>query len=254
MDLGLSGKRALVTGASRGIGFACAYALAGEGCDVALAARNVGRLKKAVKMIRAEYRVGVTSHATDLSSQARREALVDVVGDVDILINNAGAIPAGDLETVDDETWREAWELKVFGYIDLVRLVMPQMEERGSGVIINVVGAAAVKPSADYVAGAAGNSALVGFTRAVGSRSIRNGVRMVAVNPGLVLTDRLEELLRQAADERYDNPERWDELMPTDPPPGTPEQVADIVAFLASDRASHISGTTLTVDGGALGI
>ncbi|MCP4222107.1 MAG: SDR family NAD(P)-dependent oxidoreductase [Actinomycetia bacterium] len=254
MDLGLSGKRALVTGASRGIGFACARTLAAEGCDVALAARNVKRLKSAVKTIRAEQRVGVTSHATDLSNEARRQALVDVVGDVDILINNAGAIPPGNLAAVDDDTWRESWELKVFGYINLVRLVLPRMEERGSGVIINVVGAAAVKPSANYVAGATGNSALVGFTRAVGSQSVRHGVRMVSVNPGLILTDRLEELLRKAAEDRYGNAERWDELVPTEPPPGTPEQVADVVTFLASDRASHVSGTTLTIDGGALGL
>ena len=254
MDLGLSGKRALITGASRGIGFACARALAAEGCNIALAARDVRRLKTAVKTIRAEHRVGVTSHATDLADADRQAALVDVVGDIDILVNNAGAIPPGDLDAVDDATWREAWELKVFGYINLTRLVLPQMEARGSGVIINVVGAAAVRPRADYIAGAAGNSALVGFTRALGSRSVRHGVRVIAVNPGMTLTDRLEELLRHRAETRYGNPERWDDLVPTDPPPGTPEQIADVVVFLASERASHISGTTVNVDGGANGL
>lgn len=254
MDLGLSGKRALITGASRGIGFASARALAAEGCDVALAARDVGRLKIAVKAIRADFRVGVTSHATDLAVTERQGALVDVVGDIDILVNNAGAIPTGDLSALDDHTWRESWELKVFGYINLCRLVLPRMVQRGGGTIVNVIGAAAVKPQASYIAGAAGNSALVGFTRALGSRSHRDGVRVVAVNPGLILTDRMEDLLRSAAEERYGNPERWDDLIPTDPPPGTPEQVADVVAFLASERASHISGTTLTVDGGAIGL
>lgn len=253
MDLGLAGKRALVTGASRGIGLACARALAAEGCDLALAARDVKKLKTAVKTIRADRRVGVTSHATDLSKPDRQHALLDVAGDIDILVNNAGAIPPGDLAAVDDDTWREAWELKVFGYINLSRLVLPRMEARGWGVIINVVGMASMRPSADYIAGAAGNSALVGFTRALGSRSVRNGIRVVAVNPGLVLTDRMEELLRKAAVDRYGNAERWDELIPTDPPPGTPDQIADVVAFLASDRASHISGTTINVDGGAAG-
>ncbi len=253
MDLGLTGKRALVTGASRGIGLACARALAAEGCDLALAGRNVRRLKDAVKGIRADFRVGVSSHATDLADPDRQEALVDVVGDIDILVNNAGAVPAGDLDAIDDATWREAWELKVFGYINLTRLVLPEMQARGHGVIVNVVGAAAIRPRPDYIAGAAGNAALVNFTRALGAQAQRDGVRVVAVNPGLVLTDRMEDLLRVAAEERWGNPERWEDLVPDDPPPGTPEEIGDVVAFLASDRASHVNATAITVDGGANG-
>ncbi len=251
MDLGLSGKRALVTGASRGIGFGCARALAAEGCDVALVGRDVHGLKAAMKAIRADYRVGVTSHATDLTVPDRQAALVDVVGEIDVLVNNAGAIPPGELDEVDDATWRAAWELKVFGYVNLTRLVLPQMEARRSGVIVNVIGAAAVRPRADYITGATGNSALVGFTRALGNTSLRRGVRVVAVNPGLIATDRMEVLLRAQAEERFGNPERWEELVPSDPAPGTVEQVADVVAFLASERASHVSGTTITIDGGA---
>ncbi|MGF1596823.1 MAG: short-chain dehydrogenase/reductase [Acidimicrobiales bacterium] len=253
MDLGLEGKRALITGASRGIGFACAKALAAEGCDVALVARDVPRLKKAVKAIRAESRVGVTSHATDLTVPGRMAALVEVVGDVDILVNNAGAVPGGDLATVDDARWRQAWELKVFGYINLCRLILPSMEERGSGVIVNVIGTASMRPRADYVAGATGNSALMGFTRAMGGESLRRGVRVVAVNPGLIATDRMEDLLRQQAIDRLGDADRWQELVPHDPAPGTPEHVADVVTFLASDRAGHVSGTALTVDGGSTG-
>ncbi|MFV0257408.1 MAG: short-chain dehydrogenase/reductase [Acidimicrobiales bacterium] len=251
MDLQLRGKRALITGASQGIGLACARALAAEGCDVALAARDVARLKEAVRRIRSDFRVGVTSHATDLSVSHRQAALIDVVGTVDILVNNAGAIPPGDLATVDEARWRQSWELKVFGYINLCRLVMPQMIDRADGAIINVIGAAAVQPRPGYLAGAAGNSALVGFTRALGGDTARTGVRAVAVNPGLIMTQRLETMLRGQAERRFGNAERWDELIPREPPPGTPEQVADVVAFLASPRASHVSGTSITVDGGA---
>jgi len=254
MDLGLTGKRALVTGASRGIGFGCAQALAAEGCELAMAARNVGRLKQAVKAIRTQHRVGVTSHATDLGRTDRQEALIDVVGDIDILVNNAGAIPPGTLTDIDEETWRKAWDLKVFGYINLCRMIIPMMQARGGGVIINIVGAAAIRPSPEYIAGAAGNSALAGFTRALGRDSLSYGVRVVAVNPGLIMTERLEELLRDAADRRYGNAERWDELLPVNPGPGTVAQVADTVAFLASERAGHISGTMVTIDGGATGV
>ena len=243
--------RALITGASRGIGFACAMALAAEGCDVALAGRDIHRLKGAVKAIRTRYRVGVTSHATDLSLASRQAALIEVVGDVDILVNNAGAIPPGDFDSVSDAAWRASWDLKLFGYINLCRLLLPRMEAQGGGVIVNVIGAAAERPRPDYLAGSTANAALAGFTRALGADAHRRGVRVVGVNPGLILTDRLELILRRAAAARWGNPDRWDELIPTDPPPGTPEQVADVVAFLASERASHISGTTVTVDGGA---
>ena len=159
----------------------------------------------------------------------------------------------GVIEDISEKEWRAAWDLKVFGYINFCRLVLPQMAERGSGVIVNVIGSAADRPKPDYIAGAAGNSALVGLTKALGSTSMQSGVRVVAVNPGLTVTDRLEDLLRESAERTLGNPDRWEELIPVDPAPATAEQVADVVLFLASDRASHISGTAITVDGGASG-
>ena len=125
------------------------------------------------------------------------------------------------------------------------------MVERGCGVIINVIGAAAVRPQPSYVAGAVGNSGLVGLTTALGSRSLAHGVRVVAVNPGLIVTDRMGDILRREAIDQFDDEGRWEELIPDDPAPGSVEQCADVITFLASPRASHISGTTLTVDGGA---
>lgn len=125
------------------------------------------------------------------------------------------------------------------------------MEARGSGVILNVIGAAAVRPQPSYIAGAVGNSGLVGLTAALGSRSVQKGVRVLAVNPGLIVTDRMGDILRREAIDQLGDEDRWEELIPDDPAPGTVEQCADVIAFLASPRASHISGTTLTVDGGA---
>ena len=167
------------------------------------------------------------------------------------MVNNAGAIPGGNLDTVDDEKLRDGWELKVFGYINICRMLLPRLVAQRRGVIVNVIGAAGVRPQESYIAGGIGNAGLMAMTQALGARSLRDGVRVVAVNPGLILTDRMTDLLRAAAEARFGDAERWDELTPTDPAPGRPEQVADVVVFLASDRASHISGTTITVDGGA---
>ncbi|MEM7274790.1 MAG: SDR family oxidoreductase, partial [Actinomycetota bacterium] len=114
-------------------------------------------------------------------------------------------------------------------------------------------GTAADRPSADYVAGATANAALVALTQALGASSLRDGVRVVGINPGLTLTDRMEQLLRDRADRTLGNPARWAELVPTDPAPASVDQIADVAVFLASERAGHISGTTLTVDGGNAG-
>ncbi|MEM7275857.1 MAG: SDR family NAD(P)-dependent oxidoreductase, partial [Actinomycetota bacterium] len=143
MELGLAGKRALITGGSRGIGLACAHGLAAAGVHLAIAARDIAPLKAVTRELRDGYDIDVTSHSCDLARSEHQTALVDVVGPVDILINNAGAIPAGDIEAIDEKEWRAAWDLKVFGYINLCRLVLPQMVDRGDGVIINVIGAAA---------------------------------------------------------------------------------------------------------------
>lgn len=259
MDLGLVGRRAVITGASKGIGLGCALALAREGCDVALAARSADVLAQAAKAVQEEVpEAAVTTHAVDLSTPQGRHTLFaetgcDGDGDdfVDIWVNNAGAIPAGDIVTVDDATWRDAWDLKVFGYIDLCRAVLPLMTARGSGVIVNVIGVASLRPQPSYIAGGVGNSGLVAMTAALGSRSLRDGVRVVAVNPGLIITDRMGDMLRRQAIDELGDESRWEELIPADPAPGTVEQVADVVAFLASDRASHVSGTSVTIDGGA---
>ena len=152
---------------------------------------------------------------------------------------------------VDDETLRGAWELKVFGYINLCRLLLPRLTEQGRGAIVNVIGAAGLRPQQSYIAGGMGNAALMAMTQALGARSLRHGVRVVAINPGLVLTDRMTDLLKTNAQARFGDESRWPELVPTDPAPGRPEQIADVVVFLASDRASHVSGTTFPVDGGA---
>lgn len=251
MDLHLTGRRALVTGGSKGIGYACAERLASEGCNLHLVAREETNLREAQEMIESRYGVEVTIHSVDLSRSEEITALATTCSDIDILVNNAGAIPRGDLWEIDEPRWREAWDLKVFGYINLCRVFYTRMRLLGKGVIINVIGMAGERPRIEYIAGGSGNASLMAFTRALGARSLRDGIRIVGVNPGLIRTERLEKILKNGAQRRFDDPGRWQELMPTDPMPGEPDDIASLVAFLASDRAKYITGTVITADGGA---
>jgi NAD(P)-dependent dehydrogenase (short-subunit alcohol dehydrogenase family) len=252
MELDLRGKTALVTGASKGIGRAVAETLAAEGCAVHLVARSADRLNEVAEAIRKRHQVGATSHAIDLSRSESVAALAERCGDVDILVNNAGAIPGGTLDAVDEARWRAAWDLKVFGYINMTRAFLARMEARRRGAIVNVIGLAGEKPDHGYVAGTAGNASLMAFTRAVGSRSLDKGVRVVAVNPGPVKTDRIITLWRTKAERELGDAERWTDYAGTLPLGRAAEaqEVADLVVFLASARASYISGTVYTIDGG----
>ncbi|MEZ5560964.1 MAG: short-chain dehydrogenase/reductase [Pseudomonadales bacterium] len=251
MDLQLRGRRALITGASKGIGRAAAESLAAEGCNLVLAARSGSDLEAAARQIRAAHQVDVAWQALDLSRTDAVDTLVSAIGAVDILVNNAGAIPPGSLEQVDDATWRSAWDLKVFGYIHLSRRMYPLMRDAGSGVIVNVIGAAGDKPSAGYVAGSMANASLMALTRALGAVSLKDGVRVVAINPGLIETERLQTMTRLRAERRFGDAGRWRELMDSTFPPGLPEHIGDLVAFLASPRSANTSGCIVTVDGGS---
>jgi 3-oxoacyl-[acyl-carrier protein] reductase len=213
MDLGLRGRKALVTGASKGIGRACAEALAEEGCDVVLVSRTAADLDKARGEIAARHNVAVRTFALDLSRSQSVDRLAAECPDIDILVNNAGAIPGGNIAQIDEARWREAWDLKVFGYINMTRRFYALMAARKSGVIINIIGAAGENPDFAYVAGSSGNASLMAFTRAMGGTAPRDGLRVVAINPGPVLTERLVTLTRTRARDTLGDEGRWQELM-----------------------------------------
>ncbi len=169
MNLGLSGKTAIVTGASKGIGRAVAEALAEEGCSLHIVSRTEADLNLVRDDLNQRFGAQVTVHALDLSQDADVAKLAAAAGDCDILVNNAGSIPAGDITRLDNAAIKSAWDLKVFGFLGLIREIYPRMCERKSGVIVNVIGMAGERPRAAYIAGSMGNAALMQLTRALGA-------------------------------------------------------------------------------------
>jgi hypothetical protein len=252
MELGLRGRKALVTGASKGIGRACAEALAEEGCDVVLVSRTAADLETARAAIVAKHNVAVRFYPLDLSDGRNVDKLAEACADTEILINNAGAIPGGDIDAIDEARWRAAWDLKVFGYINMTRRFYALMRERKKGVIINILGAAGENPDFDYVAGSSGNASLMAFTRAMGGTAPRDGLRVVGINPGPVMTDRLVTLMRTRAQTQFGDAERWTEYMKplAFGRAAKPEEIGWMAAFLASDLSAYTTGSIITIDGG----
>jgi 3-oxoacyl-[acyl-carrier protein] reductase len=252
MDLGLRGRKALVTGASKGIGRACAEALAEEGCDVVLVSRTAADLEKARGEIASRHNVAVRYYALDLSRSTNVDTLAAECPDIDILVNNAGAIPGGNIAQIDEARWRDAWDLKVFGYINMTRRFYALMAAKKQGVIVNILGAAGENPDFDYVAGSSGNASLMAFTRAIGGTAPRDNLRVVGINPGPVMTERLVTLTRTRAETRFGDPERWRELMTSYAfgRAAKPEEIGWMAAFLASDLSGYTTGTIVTIDGG----
>jgi NAD(P)-dependent dehydrogenase (short-subunit alcohol dehydrogenase family) len=255
MKLGLEGRRVLVTGGSQGIGYAVARGFLDEGSEVVIAARDPGRLERAKAALDTAAPGRIATHAIDLAERGAPETLAAAYPDTDILVNNAGAIPTGDILEIDEERWRAAWDLKVFGYVNLTRAMYRLMRGRPPKVIVNVIGTGAERPQWRYVCGNAANIALNGLTRSLGGRSLDHGIRVVGVNPGAVDTERWRTIHRARAKAALGDEERWQEVLLPDRPEGraaTPEEIADVVVFLASDRARWVCGEVVNIDGGAL--
>jgi NAD(P)-dependent dehydrogenase (short-subunit alcohol dehydrogenase family) len=252
MDLHLRGKRVLITGASKGIGAAAAQSFAEEGSHVHIVARDTAALEAIAARLRTDHGVEISVHPVDLRKSEDIARLAAATSDIDVLINNAGDIPGGALDKIDEATWRHAWELKVFGYINLTRLVYANMKAQGGGVIVNDIGAAGERFDFDYITGSAGNAALMGFTRALGSKSLRDNIRVVGINPGPVETDRFLTRMKTRARNRFGDEGRYLELAAGLPlgRAAKPREIADMMAFLASDRSGYTSGVIVTIDGG----
>ncbi len=255
MELGLAGKTVIVTGGSKGIGRATALALVAEGASVLACARG----QEALDALEADaHSAGpgrVATVAADLCGGEGIErvvaAAVDTYGRIDVLINNAGSARPGAFLELADQDWMDDWQLKFFGYVRMARAVLPQMEHQsGGGVVVNVIGTGGLRPMAAYMIGGAANAALNHFTKALADEGSKRGVRVVGINPGPILTERLQRFLDTFSPEAGSPEEALRNMTPLGRV-GEPDEVASLLLFLASERAAFIHGANITIDGGA---
>lgn len=255
MDLGLKGKVVFVTGGSRGIGLACARAFLAEGARVAIGSRSKVNLVAAERQLKGEGRevVKVAGDLIDPAAGRRMVAEVEqALGPVDVLVNSAGAAKRVPPDELTNEAFRAAMDAKYFTYVHAIEAVLKSMVERGKGVIVNVVGSGGKVASATHIPGGAANAALMlvtaGLAAAYGSR----GIRVNAVNPGLTLTERLKQGMEAEAKLAGVSPDEALERATAAIPLGRmaqPEEIASAVLFLASERASYVTGAILAMDG-----
>jgi 3-oxoacyl-[acyl-carrier protein] reductase len=253
MDLMLSHQVAIVTGASRGIGRAIAETLASEGMKVVLVARSQTELETVAASLPDESLV----QAVDLRKPESAEQVVAETirrfGRIDLLVNNAGATRRGDFLALTDEEWKDGFDLKFFGAVRLSRAAWPHLQA-GEGRIINIIGVGGRSGSAEFTIGGTVNAALMNLTKALADRGVRDGVRVNAVNPGSIATERLQIRIRNYARDKNITVEEASRQLPQEMKIarfGDPDEIARAVAFLASPQASYIQGTILDVDGGA---
>ena len=258
MDLGIKGRRALVTGASLGIGRAVAEELAHEGCDVAMVARTEDTLRRAADDIARATGQRVVAVPADASVpeaiiEAVQQATQELGGSIDILVNNAGSTPEDGIDRVDFAKWQYSIALKQFGYARFAQLVLPAMRARKWGRIVNVIGRSGHQPRPVYLAGGAVNAGLLNFTKALAEDCAKDNILVTGVNPGPIDTPRWRSLREAAARTRGITANQYDGRAIASVPLGrigTSEEVAAVVLFLCSERASFVTGEIVNVDGG----
>lgn len=257
MDLYLANQHILITGGSKGIGLACARGFLQEGAHVSLVGRDAATLIAARQALQSEFpgaRVAV--HAADLQDADQAAAMVDAAereaGPVDVLVNSAGAARRTPYDELTPKAWHDAMQAKYFTTIHVIDPVIKRMGQRGRGAIVNVVGAGGKVASTIHLAGGAANAALMLASAGLAAAYGPKGVRVNAVNPGLTLTDRLKEGMAADARTQGITPDEAIARAKLRLPLGRiaePDEIANAVVFLASPRASYISGAILAMDG-----
>lgn len=259
MDLKLEGKIAAVSGGSMGIGKAIALTLAREGCNVAICARERSRLDAAAKEIAEATGKTVLPIVADLTKPEDAQNFIDSAVKhfrrLDILVNNAGSSPGGVLETLTEADWTQSLQLKFMGYVRCTRAAIPHMRRQGKGRVVNLIGNDGVKASYWEIAPGAANAAGQNLTLSLAMQYGKENITFCAVNPGPVRTERWDGLVKAMARDMKISFDEANQLAPRSIPLGRiaePEEVANLVTYLASDLAHFVNGTMIEIDGGQL--
>ncbi|HEX9405726.1 MAG TPA: SDR family oxidoreductase [Vicinamibacterales bacterium] len=258
MDYGLKGRRALVLAASRGLGFASAHALAREGCDLVVCSRDRARIEAAADALRRDSGVQVRAVAADVSAATEAGMLVQTtvaqLGGLDIVVHNAGGPPAGEFLTTTDEQWQKAFEQNLLSFVRIVNAAVPEMKRGGRGRIITIASSSIKQPIPNLVLSNALRAGVWGLAKTIARELAPLGILVNVIAPGRIQTERVDEI-DEATARRYgrsvEDVKR--EAAATVPLGriGQPEELGNLVAFLASDLASYITGQAIFVDGGA---
>lgn len=254
MILDLQGKNVLITGGSKGVGLACAKVFLSEGARVALVSRSQGNLDAAAQALGDVYTT-VADLADAAAAVAMVERVEDEFGPIDILVNSAGAAQRTPVDELTPAVWRAAMDAKYFSYVNVIDPVVKRMAARGRGAIVSIIGNGGKIPSAVHLPGGAANAALMLVTAGLAHAYAPRGVRVVGLNPGPIQTGRVAEGLKaQARAAGITEQEAWEQAVAQLPLGrfAEPAEIADIVAFAASERGRYLTGANLSVDGASL--
>lgn len=258
METGLTGKVAMISGGSKGLGKEIAFQLAREGVKLSICARNEENLKSFVDELSKEDAEVIYTAGDMKDNQHIKQFVmntVDAFGKVDILVNNAGSAPVGNFYELEDDVWFDSWKLKFMGYVRLSREVMPHMKTHNQGRIINVIGGWGKYPMQNYMVGGHINAALLNTTKLLAYEGAKHNILVNGINPGPINTGRWDQMITTLSSLSDKVPEEFEKDLLSNIAlgrPGKAEEVANLVTFLASERSSYITGAVIPIDGGMM--